>query len=358
MDLAYKHNWPEARGRLLAYWNMEIIDRPCIAVTAPRQAPRPLAPPPDFQTRWADPEFVAQNYDVGHEATYFGGEALPGTSLMVGYCFGYGAPLHYSEQTVWQDPIIDDWATRPSLDLDEEEWSWRQVQAVVKRCSEVSAGKWFTGYPNIHQPNDHLPLLRGTQRYLMDLIEHPDEVKRAQRKLLDNWYVVYERLANLLPRQEGSSGWLGLWCPWRRSVTMQSDVSCMMSPAMFGEFVAPELEELSGWLEGATYHLDGPGALQHLDRLLAIKRLHAIQWTPGTGTPGGLYWLDLYKRIQAGGKGVVIYLPYDEVETAVRELKPEGLFILTSAPSVDAAEALLERAVEITKGMRTKCSAR
>ncbi|MHB8996637.1 MAG: uroporphyrinogen decarboxylase/cobalamine-independent methonine synthase family protein [Armatimonadota bacterium] len=351
MELAYKHNWSEARERLLAYWNMEIIDRPCIAVTAPGKTPRrALAPPADFQTKWTDPEYVAQSYDAGHERTYFGGEAIPGTSLMVGYCFGYGAPLHYSEQTVWQEPIIEDWERRPSLDLDEEEWSWRQVQAVVKRCSEVSAGKWMTGFPNIHQPNDHLPLLRGTQSFLMDLIERPEDVKRALRKLLDNWYVVYERLADLSPQQEGSSGWLGLWCPWRKSVTLQSDVSCMMSPAMFEEFVAPELEELTGWLEGATYHLDGPGALQHLDRLLSLKRLHAIQWTPGTGTPGGLYWLDLYQRIQAGGKGVVISVPYEEVETAVQELKPEGLFILTSAPSADAAEALLERAVEITAG--------
>jgi len=350
MELAYKHNWPETRERMMAYWAGEIIDRPCIAVTAPGKPARPLAPPPNDEVKWADPEYVAQSYDIGHEATYFGGEAIPGTSLMVGYCFGYGAPLHYMEQTVWQDPIIDDWATRPSLDLDEDMAQWRLVQAVVRRCSELAAGRWMVGYPNIHQPNDHLPLLRGTQRYLVDLIEHPGEIKRAQRKLLDNLVVIYERLADMHPQQEGSSGWLGIWCPGRRSLTMQSDVSCMLSPAMFEEFIAPELEELSAWLDGSTYHLDGPGALQHLDRLLALKRLHAIQWTPGTGTPGGLYWLDLFKRIQAGGKGVIIILPYEEVETAVRELKPEGLFILTGAPSVDAAEALLERAVEITKG--------
>jgi len=350
MELSYKHNWPEARQRLLAYWQNEIIDRPCISVTAPLKPARPLAPPADDKEKWSDPEYVAQSYDVSHEATYFGGEALPGTSLMVGYCFGYNAPLHYSEQTVWQDPIIDDWDNLPSLDLDEAEYSWRQVQAVVKRCSEVSAGKWMTGFPNIHQPNDHLPLLRGTQRFLMDLIERPDDVKRALRQLLDNWYVVYERLADLSPQQEGSSGWLSLWCPGRRSVTMQSDVSCMLSPAMFEEFVAPELEEVSEWLDACTYHLDGPGAFQHVDRLLQIKRLHAIQWSPGSGETQGIYWLDLYKRIQAGGKGVVIYLPYEEVEQAVRELKPEGLFIMTGAPSVDAAEALLERAVEITKG--------
>ena len=51
MQLAYKHNWPEARERLLAYWNMEIIDRPCIAVTAPGQRARTLAPPPNDEIK-------------------------------------------------------------------------------------------------------------------------------------------------------------------------------------------------------------------------------------------------------------------------------------------------------------------
>ena len=349
MELAYKHNWAETRERMLAYWQMQILDRPCIAVTAPVRPARPIPPATDHKMHWTDPEHVAQWYDAGYEATHFGGESLPGTSLMVGYCFGYGAPLHYSSQTVWQDPIIESWEPEPALDLREDDWAWRQVQAVVKRCAEVSAGKWMTGWPNIHQPNDHLPLLRGTQRFLMDLVDHPAEVKRALRRLLDNWYTMYERVADMLSAQEGSSGWLSLWCPWRRSVTLQSDVSCMMSPAMFEEFVAPELEELCEWLEGSNYHLDGPGAVQHLPRLLALKRLHAVQWTPGTGNEPGLAWLDLYRRIQEGGKGLVIYLPYHEVEEAVRQLRPEGLFIQTSAPSVDAAEALLERAVEITK---------
>jgi phosphoglycolate phosphatase-like HAD superfamily hydrolase len=68
-----------------------------------------------------------------------------------------------------------------------------------------------------------------------------------------------------------------------------------------------------------------------------------------------LYWLDLFRRIQAAGKGVVISLPYDEVETAVRELRPEGLFILTGAPSPDAAEALLEKVRQTAAAKRRPC---
>lgn len=353
MELAYKHNWADTRQRLEAFWRLEVLDRPCIAVTAPGKPHRPLPPPADCKQKWTDPEYVAQSYDSSHAATYFGGEALPATSLMVGYAHGYGAPLEFSEQTIWQAPIIHSWDNPPTLVLDEADWGWQQVQRVVSRCLEVAAGKWMVGFPNIHQPNDHLALLRGGAGFCLDLIDRPDTVKRALRRLLDNWFLIYERIRALCAHtQEGSTNWLGIWCPRDRCMTLQSDISCVLSPAMFNEFIAPELEELTAWLEQALYHLDGPGALQHLDRLLALRRLHAIQWTPGTGKAQGLAWLELFQRIQAAGKGLVIYLPYDEVEAAVRALRPEGLFILTGAPSPAAAEALLAKAVTITAGKR------
>ena len=350
MQLDYKHNWTEARERLIAFWNMEVIDRPCISVRAPRQRRRPVPAPADFRTKWTDPDFVAESYDASHEAAYFGGEAMPNTSLMVGYCYSYGAPLHYAEQTIWQEPIIDSWDAPPSLAFNEADPCWQQICAVVSRCLEVSEGKWMTSFPNIHQPNDHLSVLRNSSEFCLDLIDHPQEIKRALRQLLDSWFDAYERLHAMLARtQEGSITWLPVWCPWSRSKTLQSDISCAMSPAMFEEFIVPELEEMSDRLDGTLYHLDGPGALQHLDRLLRMDGIHAIQWTAGTGNPEGLAWLDLYKQIQAAGKGVVVSLTYDEVETAVRELEPEGLFILTSAGSPEDAEGLLERAAAITK---------
>ena len=355
MELAYKHNWPEARTRLEAFWHGEIVDRPCISVRAPERPARPVPAPADDRAKWTDPDYVAARYDASYEATYFAGEAMPATSLMVGYCFSYGARLHFSEQTVWQDPIITSWDHAPGLTLDDDEWGWRQTREVVQRCLQVSAGKWLTGFPNIMQANDHIALLRGGEAFCLDLIENPDQVKRAMRRLLDNWYTVYERLQQMTAQtQEGSTTWLSVWCPWPRHMVLQSDVSCMLSPAVFEEFIAPELEEMCGWLDGAIYHLDGPGALQHLGRLLAIDRLLAIQWTPGTGAETGLAWLELYKRIQAAGKGVVISLAAEEVETAVRELAPEKLFILTNTASPGEADALLERAQRVTATKRRR----
>lgn len=349
MELAYKHNWPEARSRLEAFWHMEIIDRPCISVVAPLRKARAVAPAVDYKAKWSDPEYVAQALDAAHEATYFGGEAMPGGTLMVGYCFAYGAPLHFREQTIWQEPIIQSWETAPELSIDEDDWGWQQVLKVVARCAEVSAGKWLTSIPAIMQPNDLVAVLRGGEPFCLDMIDHPAELKRALRSALDYYFVLYERIqAILASTQAGSMSWLPVWCPWPRHNTLQSDISCCISSRMFDEFIAPEIEEQCRWFDATLYHLDGPDALHHLDRLLAIDGLHGIQWTAGEGNPTGLAWLDLYRRIQAAGKAVIVSLRYDEVETALRELRPEGLFVLTHAASPDDADALLRKAAAIT----------
>jgi len=56
------------------------------------------------------------------------------------------------------------------------------------------------------------------------------------------------------------------------------------------------------------YHLDGPGAIHHLDTLLNLPELHAIQWVPGAGVTGGItQWVPLILRVQSKGKSIVVY---------------------------------------------------
>jgi len=103
---------------------------------------------------------------------------------------------------------------------------------------------------------------------------------------------------------------------------------------------------VSGWTGPRTTstarRLAAPGPVA------ALKRLHAIQWTPGAGNPRG--WRGWTSTSASRPRqGVIISLSPDEVETAVRELRPEGLFIFTWAASRGAAEALLERVTQSTR---------
>ena len=50
------------------------------------------------------------------------------------------------------------------------------------------------------------------------------------------------------------------------------------------------------------------------------------------------------KRIQSAGKAVQLSAGYNEVEPILEELDPRRLLIMTHAPDVEAAEALLKNA--------------
>ena len=57
----------------------------------------------------------------------------------------------------------------------------------------------------------------------------------------------------------------------------------MISTAMFSDmFLASFVRELRHY-EVSLYHLEGPSALRHLDTLLEIPELTAIQWLYGVG---------------------------------------------------------------------------
>jgi hypothetical protein len=52
---------------------------------------------------------------------------------------------------------------------------------------------------------------------------------------------------------------------------MQSDLSVMISPEMYEEFIIPELNQQLKWLEYSTYHFDGVEQIRHLDKLLQLE---------------------------------------------------------------------------------------
>lgn len=50
------------------------------------------------------------------------------------------------------------------------------------------------------------------------------------------------------------------------------------------------------------YHLDGPGELKHLDDILAIPGLKALQWIPGGQNPPSSTYPEVYEKTVAAGK--------------------------------------------------------
>ena len=140
-------------------------------------------------------------------------------------------------------------------------------------------------------------------------------------------------------------GWMNTWCPGRQ-MQLQCDISVMLSPAIFRDFLLEELERTSAWLDHAVYHMDGIEQLRHLDCILSVKGIHMIQWVQVVGQPPITCFPEELRQIQAAGKAIVAQISKKQMEPLLREVSPEGfLFMVTDASSREEAREI-ERFVE------------
>jgi hypothetical protein len=110
--------------------------------------------------------------------------------------------------------------------------------------------------------------------------------------------------------------------------------------------VLPALTAQCEWLDHSMYHLDGTQAMVHLDALLSIEALDAIEWTPQDGLEGGGHprWYDLYRRILAGGKSLqVVGATQQEIPSLLDAIGDKGVYILTSFANDQEAENLMSQ---------------
>jgi len=351
LDLTYHDDWDSARRHLEAWWANDAIDRAAIAVGAPRAKPLPgpHAPPTpqDIAQRWLDAEYrvAAADYHMRH--TFYGGECLPvwWPNLGPGIAAAYlGVEPVFAPDTVWFNQHPHDWPNIEPRFAPDNKW-WRATLDLIRTAVEASNGNFFVAVTDIGGMTDIEASLRGTMELLTDLVDVPHEVKRVRDQIIPLWFRWYEEQERIIhQRLEGAACWLGAWAPGL-TYNIQCDFCCMISPRHFDEFVAPELEALCSWLDHVTYHLDGPGALQHLDRLLAMPNLDGIQWTPGAGAPSAVAWLPMLRKVQKAGKILHLHDDIANAETILRELSPKGLMLAVGGcPSEEDARDLLEKA--------------
>lgn len=355
-----KPDWQEARARWTALWEGRYDRRPCMAVKAPRPgAPHPPPPPADPWRRWIDPEWVAATARAQIDGTYFGGEAIPSAWLQASWLLCYHAPVRLQERTIWIDPLPFDLRRPPTFALDFESEGVKSYERVLKRVAEELGPQGVLIQPSGGLPaDDLLSLLIGTENFLMCLHDDREWLDATLAGLERNRMLLYRRFRDLVRRHAElwyGVGWDVFWGP-EPFLSTQSDVSCMLSPEQFASVVLPSIRSAGEEYGRLWYHLDGPGAIRHLDLLLEQPFMSVIQWVPGAGAaPNGPAWLDLYRRVQRAGRIVHVNLPPENVEPLVRELDPALVCYATSCRSPAEAEELLS-AAEKWVGARSRAA--
>ena len=362
MNLAWKPNWSETKqhyqdwwnhqGLVLGMWGGPQIQQPHAAVPQPPDSAMPNA-------FYADPAYKSQHghWELSRQSTV--GDLLPIADTSIGpgsLALFLGSQPSFSPSTVWYHPNLEDVEnpeTLPPLRFDPQNAWWQITEQTVRKCTELGRGKYLTGLPDLVENLDTLASLRGTQTVLLDCALRPEWVKAKIAEINQVWFEAFQRLYDISKQEDGSSTFWAFyaWGPGK-TAKVQCDFSSMISPDMFRDLVVPSLTEQCEWLDHSVYHLDGIQCLCHLDALLEIESLDAIEWTPGPAAHkgGSLHWRDLYRRILDAGKSVqLLGVKPEEVIPMLDAIGGKGVYMLTHYESEAQAEALCQKVAPYRK---------
>jgi hypothetical protein len=164
---------------------------------------------------------------------------------------------------------------------------------------------------------DVLASMRGAQDTLFDIIDEPDEILKRIYQINDIYFQYYDRFYEIAKDDEGGSCYtvFQIWGPGK-TAKLQCDFSAMMSPDQFRKFIQGSLRKQAGKLDNVLYHLDGPDAIKHVDAIMEIEEIDALQWTSGDYGPDGTFeqWYEIYDKAVKAGKALWIKVYSGEFE--------------------------------------------
>jgi hypothetical protein len=354
----FKPDFEEVRKRFEAWWECEIIDRPLTSIEYPRvkgtsdaEAFLRASKEKMSMAERSDPErFALRQLEwVGRNVYY--GDALPVDYASLGpetIAAFYGCPVEYEGHIVWSEPILPslDAADTDKIRFDENNFYFRRVMEMTDALLEIARDKFIVGYPNFLGAIDVIAAMRDQANLCSDLLHRPDDVAAFADRLTGEILGIYDLYHDKLSA-EGlpSAAWLYAVCEGKGKFHIPScDFSCMISDEMFEEIVLPQIIREVRHMDRNIYHLDGPGALRHLDRLLEIPEIQAYQWVPtGYHSDAWPEWIDVYKRMQAAGRGFVVPIEAKDLEDFFEHLRPEGVWLSVSGVTdQDEADAVLK----------------
>ena len=355
--LGWKDNWEDTRRRFLKWWDRKGLmigmwGAPEVGGPPRADAAEPT-PPGSLEERWCDPDFRATQNHWRLARSAFPADVLPmadtdlGPGSLALFC---GSEPGFGEETVWfhsRPEFERDPEQLPLLAFDPENRWWKISEQIIRDCVELSQGNYLVGCPDLVENIDTLCSLCGSETMCMSMIERPEWVEQKIAEATDLWLEVYQRIYDMIHLEDGSSayGAFFLWGPGK-TAKVQCDSSAMFSPKMYRRFIVPALTRQCEWLDHSLYHLDGTQAMHHLDAVLEIDALDAVEWTPQAGieSGGNPRWYDLYRKILAAGKSVqVVNVEHDEVLPLLDAIGCEGVYILTTFKNERDATELLKR---------------
>jgi hypothetical protein len=342
IELEQKPDFGKCMERIYAWYNQEIIDRAPIRFAAhnAEYSEANLLKGrswPSLKDRWWDTGYQIELFEHRLKHSVFNAETFPVFWPNLGpevYTAFYGVELEYKEVTSYSIPNIKDWSQLDDIQLDFNNPYFRKIEemtyAALERCPE----KYLVGYTDLHPGLDCAAAFRDPQQFCIDFLLDPDKVKRLIDISSRDFQKIYDHFDSILKKHnQPSVTWMGIPSFGKMHIP-SCDFATMISPEQFEEFVLPVIQKEVKPMMHNVFHLDGKGVANHVDHLLAMPEINAIQWVQGVGDDLPIMqWVPFIKKIQAAGKSVVVDIQLHELEDFIEVMDPKGLLLCIAANS-------------------------
>ncbi len=358
MELESKPDFNQAMQRIYAWYEQEMIDRPPVRFTrhnAEFEAADNIWKPQwrDLRDKWFDEEYQLEKFMTQVRGKHYNGETFPvffpnlGPAVSAAF---YGCPLEFADVTSWSRPILNGPAAEAyaqPLVLDWDGPYMKKLESLMRCALEVCEGKFLVGYSDLHGGMDCLAALRGTNELLLDLVDDPDAPLPMLDQIADEFLAVFDAFdAMLKERRQPSVTWMAIPSFGKMHIP-SCDFAFMISTPQFMRYQWDLNRREMVHMTHNVYHVDGKGVARHLDRILELPNLHAIQWVQGMGDDLPIMqWVPLIKRIQAAGKSVMVDLTHDELDDFASAVEPKGILLTMASEDEEEEHAILKRAAQ------------
>ena len=332
--------WDRLRETTDRWWARE-LGRPLIQVAVRDRdpgRPEPELPARHFAAFYdldVPAEAVVDRWDWDLSCLRFPGDAYPTVWLNFGAgvlatILGADLAMRPDQNTVWFHPDQETEVGDLHFEYDAGNPWLLRMKDLARAAMERWQGLVQVGMTDLGGVLDVLSTFRPAERLLLDLYDHPDDLKRLIWEIHDLWFRCFDEInAVLQPTNPGYSSWGNIFSA-EPYYMLQCDFCYMIGPDMFEEFVRPELAAACKRLGRSFYHLDGPGQLSHLDLLLTIEELDGVQWIPGAGAKGITEWPEIFGRIYEAGKLMQLYGGQDVLDAIAGQIGDASGIVLTS----------------------------
>jgi len=253
-----------------------------------------------------------------------------------------GCEICAGEESFISKPWLKDLREVDTIQLDPKNPWFQKYLEFTEKLVALSHGRFPVGMPIMRGPSDMVGALMGQTEMVYALTDEPKRMKQFFLKVTDIFLQVQEAQTNRIPPFFGGSalGFYHVWCPGL-SIWYQDDLSALLSPGMFREFLAPTSRKICEGFPYTAVHLH-PASFFMLDEILSNNALKAVEVNKDVGGPTVEEMLPELKKI-LDKKSLILWgdLSLQDLVCVRKNLPLRGLFFHIITPSMEKANELL-----------------